>query len=131
MGQTPPVPPGRRLIDGYGGGLFRIGGETHRGAILVLPEHVVPWDVGAVGDTIPTSAITAASLTPITALSPTPEILLIGFGRSAAMIDPKLRQTLRDAGIVVDAMGTGAACRTFNVLLGEGRRVAAALFAVD
>ena len=65
------------------------------------------------------------------ASDPVPQILLIGCGQGAAMISPALRQALRAAGAVIDAMDTGAACRTYNVLLAEERRVAAALIAVE
>lgn len=125
MGQTPPVRPGRRVIDGYGGGGFRVAGEAHRGSILVLPDRTVPWPVSGIAD------LSIDSLAPVIACDPRPEILLIGCGKSAAMIPPALRQALREQGIVIDAMDTGAACRTYNVLLSEERRVAAALIAVE
>ncbi len=125
MGQTPPVRPGRRVIDGYGGGGFRIAGETHRGSTLVLPERVVSWTVSDI------AALSVDSLAPVAGCDPRVEILLIGCGKSAAMIPPALRQALRVQGIVIDAMDTGAACRTYNVLLAEERRVAAALIAVE
>lgn len=130
MGQPPPVPPksewkGRRVIDGYGGGGFRIAGESHRGSILVLPGRVLPWPVQSAVE------ISAENLAPVVAGDPTPAILLIGCGKGAAMIPAALRQALRDKGVVIDAMDTGAACRTYNVLLSEERRVAAALIAVE
>ena len=58
------------------------------------------------------------------------ELLLIGTGARMSQIDRELRQTLRADGVVIEAMDTGAACRTYNVLMAEGRRVAAALIAV-
>lgn len=126
MGQTPPVKPGRRVIDGYGGGgVFRVAGETHRGPVLVLPDRTVLWPVASIAD------LSIESLAAVTACEPRPEILLIGCGKSAAMIPPALRQALREQRIVIDAMSTGAACRTYNVLLSEERRVAAALMAVE
>lgn len=125
MGQTPPVPPGRRVIDGYGGGGFRVAGEAHRGSVLVLPHRVVSWTVTNIG------ALTAEGLMPVADSDPHVEILLIGCGTRVAFIPPALRQALREKGVVIDAMDTGAACRTYNVLLSEERRVAAALIAVD
>lgn len=125
MGATPPVPPGRRLIESYGGGGFRIAGETHRGAVLILPQQVLAWPNADL------ATMTADSFAPIVALDPRPEILLIGCGARAAFIAPALRQELRAFGVTIDAMDTGAACRTYNVLLAEERRVAAALIAVD
>ena len=130
MGQTPPVPPksewkGRRVIDGYGGGGFRIAGESHRGSILVLPGRVLPWPLQTIAE------MTVESLVPVTEGGSAPAILLIGCGKGAALIPPALRQALREKGVVIDAMDTGAACRTYNVLLSEERRVAAALIAVE
>lgn len=125
MAEIPPVRTGRRPIDGYGNGRFRIAGEVHIGSILVLPETVAAWSIGSPSD------LSAESLAPVLRLTLPPEILLIGCGPRAAMIAPALRQILREAGIVTDAMDTGAACRTFNVLLAEERRVVAALIAVD
>ena len=115
---TPLVPAGRKLITAYGNGGFRIAGESVAGSVLVFPEAVLAWD----------AALTAESLAPVAAAKV--EILLIGCGRSMAFIEPALRAELRKSGVVIDAMDTGAAVRTFNVLLAEERRVAAALVAV-
>jgi uncharacterized protein len=120
-----PQQAGPRLIDAYGGGGFRVSGETHQGSIIVTADRVLAWTVNDA------STLTAADLAPITSALPPPDILLIGCGRRAVLIPPAVRQTLRNAGTVIDAMDTGAACRTYNVLLGEARRVAAALIAVD
>ena len=114
-----------RIIDAYGNGGFRIGGEAFQGSVLVLPDGTVTsWSADV-------TALAADSFDAIVAVSPPPEILLLGCGARAAFVPPPVRQRLRDAGIVVDAMGTGAACRTYNVLIAEERRVAAALIAVD
>lgn len=112
------------LIDAYGGGGFRVAGESFRGAILVLPDRTLPWPVDEIGN------LTLASLSPVRDVAPPVEILLIGCGIRMALIPPTLRQELRAAGLVIDAMDTGAACRTYNVLRAEERRVAAALIAV-
>jgi uncharacterized protein len=123
----PPVTPNAatpRLIDAYGSGGFRIGGETFSGSILVLPDGaVLSWSADM-------AALSAESFAPVIAASPVPEILLLGCGPRATFVSPPARQRLREAGIIVDAMNTGAACRTYNVLIAEGRRVAAALIAV-
>jgi uncharacterized protein len=59
------------------------------------------------------------------------EVLLLGTGTRHEFVPPSLRRRLRDAGIVIDTMDTGAACRTYNVLVAEDRRVAAALIALS
>jgi uncharacterized protein len=113
-----------RFIDAYGGGGFRIAGESYRGSVLVLPDRTLAWPVVAIAD------MTRASLAALFEFTPPVEILLVGCGARMALIPPALRQELRAAGLVVDAMDTGAACRTYNVLRAEERRVAAALVAI-
>ncbi len=116
---------GRFLIQGYGDGGFRVAGKRHPGAILVLPAGVVPWPV--------TSAAQAAEDTLQAALAQSADIdvLLIGCGPAMAPADRALVQRIRDThGIAIDYMDTGAACRTYNVLLMDGRQVAAALIPV-
>jgi len=114
---------GRPFIDGYGGGGFRVAGVDHAGAVLLLPDGVRPWDVATAAE------ITLDSLAPV-AEQGAIEVLLIGCGVRGSLLPRSLREALRARGIVADAMDTGAACRTFNVLLAENRRVAAALLPV-
>jgi uncharacterized protein len=92
---------------------------------LVRPGAVAPWNTGDV-----ISGLTTSALAPVLEVGPAVSILLVGGGRGTVMIPAAIRAELRAAGLVLDAMDTGAACRTYNVLLGEGRRVAAALIAV-
>jgi uncharacterized protein len=124
MDVTPIVPAGRQLIQGYDAGGFRIAGIRHTGSVLVLPERTLAWPVAA------PEHITAESLAPIRAAGPAVEILVLGCGPRFVMIPAELRAALKAEGIVVEAMDTGAACRTFNLLLVEDRRVAAALIAL-
>jgi uncharacterized protein len=106
-----------RPIDGYGPGFFRIDGKVLEGAVLVAPDGARTW--GGPGDT-------AALLT----LAGRIDVLLLGTGRVIAHADPALRAALDAAGIGVEPMDSPAACRTYNMLLAEGRRVAAALIPV-
>jgi len=76
-------------------------------------------------------ALTLESLEPVMANSPPVDVLLLGVGVRNQLIPEPLRRGLRDAGIVLDAMDTGAACRTYNVLMAEDRRVAAALMLLE
>ena len=119
MDVTPLVAKDRQVIESYGASGFRVSGNAHDGAILVLPQATHPWPVAALGD------VTAASLAPV--IDAGIQILLLGCGRQMLPVPPALRQELRAHGVVIDAMDTGAACRTYNVLLAEDRRVAAAL----
>jgi uncharacterized protein len=124
MEVTPVVPAGRQLIQAYRAGGFTVAGIRHEGSLLVLPERTLAWRV----DTL--DALTADSMAPITHAAPAVELLILGCGPKFALAPPHLRDALRAQGIVVEAMATPAACRTYNVLLAEDRRVAAALIAV-
>lgn len=119
----PPVG-GLQLIQGYGDGGFRVSGRRYEGSILILPDRTESWPVGAM------AALTLPSLTPIVEAEPAVEILIIGCGPTFTLAPLTLREVLKSKKIGVETMDTGAACRTYNVLAGEGRRVAAALVAV-
>ncbi|MGE0151684.1 MAG: Mth938-like domain-containing protein [Reyranellaceae bacterium] len=118
-----PRPEDRQVIQSYGPGRFRISNVTYEHAVLVLPERTLRW---AVSDSDP---LAIAPLAPLREAGEV-NILLIGGGGRALPVPQDLRLWLRQAGIVADAMDTGAACRTYGVLLAEGRRVAAALLPV-
>lgn len=116
--------PGAHPIDGYGGGGFQFGGMSHRGSILALPSGVYAWDVVSPDD-LTIGAFARVVSEPKGAI----EHLLIGTGpHMLPLFD--LREALRKAGIYAEPMATGAAARTYSILLGEKRRVAAALVAV-
>ncbi|UXX82741.1 Mth938-like domain-containing protein [Roseovarius pelagicus] len=104
-------------IDGYGPGFFRVGGTVLQGPICITETGARSW--GGMDD--------HASLL---ALADQVDVIFLGTGAEIAHIPAALRSTLEDAGIGVETMSSPAACRTFNVLLSEGRRVAAALLPV-
>lgn len=116
--------PGRHAIEAYGRGGFRFAGMSHRGSILILPSGIHAWPVDD------PKGITAASLAPILREAPAVEFLLVGTGEAIVPLSDRLRAPFREAAISVDTMQTGSAARTYNVLLAEERRVAAALIAV-
>lgn len=126
MDLTPLIPAGRQIIESYGEGRFRISGTAIEGSILVFPDRTLPWSVGS------SEAITPESLEEVVRAGQagTVNILLLGCGQRMAMVPSALRERLRAAGVVMEPMDTGAACRTYNVLMAEGRQVAAALIAV-
>jgi uncharacterized protein len=97
---------------------------SHRGSLLCLPDGVWAWDVSD------RAALTDQSLVPILARADALDLFLIGAGRDPWALPALLRQRFRDAGLSVDTMTTGAAAQTYNILLGEGRRVGAGLIAV-
>lgn len=116
--------PGRAPIDAYGNGGFRFAEMSHRGSILALPSGIYGWNVESAADF--NSKAFAALIGDATDV----EILLIGTGDDLVPITPELRALFREHSIQADSMSTGAAVRTFNVLLAENRAVAAALIAV-
>jgi len=124
MDITPDIPQDRQVIESYGEGRFRISGRAHQGSVLVFPDRTLAWPVAAM------DALTMDALAEVVAARPPVEILLIGCGPKLALLPGPLRQALRAQGIGCDTMDTGAACRTYNVLLAESRRVAAALIAL-
>jgi len=119
---SPIIPAGRQVIETYGDGCFRISGTLYRGSVIVLPERTLTWAVASFDE------LDAAAFAGIDDLDV--DILLLGCGTKMHLPSRLLRQGLRERGIVVDAMDTGAACRTYNVLMAEDRRVAAALISV-
>ena len=117
--------PGRHLIDAFGDGGFRFAEMSHRGSILATPGGVRIWPVTRFAE------LTLESLKPVFDEAEAIDFLILGIGHEIAFLPPSLRDPLREAGITVEAMATPAAARTYNVLVGEERRVAAALIAVD
>jgi len=116
--------PGRAPIEAYGNGGFRFAGMSHRGSVLCLPSGIYGWEPREPG------IISAGDLERVFFESGDIEILLAGMGTELKPIPKSLREKLREAGISADPMSTGAAVRTFNVLLAEDRAVAAVLIAV-
>jgi len=117
--------PGRAPIDAYGNGGFRFAGMSHRGSILCLSNSIVSWDA-----TDP-DLLTVDSFAQVLAETGLLRALLLGTGRRQVFPSPQVRAAFRDAGIALEPMDTGAACRTYNVLLAEDRPVGAGLIAVD
>ena len=125
MRPAPAHYPERAPIDAYGNGGFRFAGMSHRGSLLILPSGIYAWDVGGIGDV--TSENCAAILQEVKA----PGFVLFGTGTTQVFPSADLRKLFADAHIGLEVMSTGAAARTFNVLLAEGRDVSAALIAVE
>lgn len=116
--------PGRHLIDSYRAGGFRFAEMSHRGSILALPSGIIAWAV-----TTP-DQLSEEAFAPVLAEADTIDLLLVGMGLDPAPLPDAVRWRLKDARIGIDVMQTGAAARTYNILVGENRKVAAALIAV-
>lgn len=104
-------------IEGYGPGFFRVGGDVRYGPLIVGANGTQAW--GGFED-----------ITPLLALVDKVDVIFVGTGADIAHIPTALRSALEDAGLGVEAMASPAACRTYNVLLSEGRRIALALIPV-
>jgi uncharacterized protein len=117
--------PGRAPIDAYGNGGFRFADMSHRGSILALPGGIEAWPVDAA------DMLTPDLLASILRERDSIEILLFGTGPSFQPLPDAAAEVLAETGLAPDLMNTGAAVRTYNVLLAEGRAVAAALIAVE
>ncbi len=111
----------QQVIEGYGKTGFRVSGREWQGSVIVFPVHTRAWPIGGLAE------LTLSSFKPICEEIPAIELLLIGTGQRMALMPASLRAELRGLGFGIEAMDTGAACRTYNVLIGEQRRVAAAL----
>jgi uncharacterized protein len=117
MELTPLVQPGHQVIERYGPSGFRVSGMVYLGPVLVFPDRTVVWEE---------AAVTVEGLAQVVEHGGV-ELLLLGLGRRMAPVAATLRAAMKESGIAVEAMDTGAACRTYNVLLAEDRRIAAAL----
>ena len=117
--------PGRAPIEAYGNGGFRFADMSHRGSLLCLPSGIYGWQPAD------PAALVADDFARVLAEAAGIEILLVGCGKELRPIPKQLRAVFREAHVSADPMSTGAAVRTYNVLLAEDRAVAAALIAVD
>lgn len=107
-------------IDSYGGGGFRLSEVFHKGGLLLTPDGAQPWseELSEAGFAVPL------------AMAQEIDVLLVGMGAEIAPLPRAVREALEAAGVGVEVMSTASACRTYNVLLAEDRRVAVALIAV-
>jgi len=117
--------PGRAPIDAYGNGGFRFAEMSHRGSLFCLPSGIHGWQP------VKPPLLSLADLDLILEQAKDIEILLVGTGMDLRRIPQEVKDVLRAHHISSDPMSTGAAVRTYNVLLAEDRAVAAALIAVE
>ena len=122
---TPLVPEDRQIVQSYGTGRFKVSRIEYQGSIIVLPGRTLSWHIAKHDD------INIKNLVAALEEEPRIEILLIGCGQMMQLLPRELTDNCRQKGLAVDAMDTGAACRTYNILAAEGRRVAAGLVALD
>ena len=111
-------------IDAYGDGGFRFSGMSHRGSLLCFPDGIWAWPVSSIAD------LSAPALQAAFDRAERLDFFLIGAGRDPWVLPERLRDRFREVSLSVDCMPTGAAVRTYNILLAESRRVGAGLIAV-
>ncbi|HET9902436.1 MAG TPA: MTH938/NDUFAF3 family protein [Xanthobacteraceae bacterium] len=124
MPPATPHLPRQASIEAYGNGGFRFAEMSHRGSLLCLPSGIWAWNVARAEE------IDEDALTPVMAEAREIDFLIVGTGETIRPLPEALRWRLRELHISVEVLSTGAAIRTYNIVLGEGRRVAAALVAV-
>lgn len=125
MDVTPLIKSDRQVIQNYKEGRFRVSGYVYEGAIFVAPHETYQWNFsGTIDD------IQIQDFAPLFDAADDIDVVLLGCGPEIEFISPSFRQALKDKGLVLEVMATGAACRTYNVLMAEGRRVVAAMLPV-
>jgi len=125
MDITPLIPEGRQIIQGYSAGGFKVSGIAYQGGIIVSPSRTRNW-----GAPSAFSDIVENDFAPLMDEAGEIDVLLLGTGARGEFFPPKLRAVLKEKGLIVETMDSGAACRTYNVLMAEGRRVVAALLPI-
>lgn len=120
----PPTASHLLKIDSYGDQGFSVNGVMHTQSILLFPERVVNWSAMDI------NAWTLNDFNDVFTTIPAIEVLLLGTGKTHQFVPPDFKKAFKSKGIGVDSMDTGAAARTYNILLSEGRHVAALLMAL-
>lgn len=127
MDVTPLVKKGQQIIQSYADGLFKVSGVSYHGAITIMPDAVVAWPVSSPHP----EALNVEDFNFFANLAERIDILIIGTGGRHLLLPQDILLPVKRMKINTESMDTGAACRTYNVLMAEGRRVAAALLPVQ
>ena len=121
---TPLIRSDQQVIQSYANGIFKVSNVTYDHAIIVTSDESSAWDVD---DNLKVEDLRIDHFKALIDNADHIDVVLFGTGKTMAFLPKDLRNDLRDAGLSVDIMDTGAACRTYNVLMAEGRQVACAL----
>ena len=124
MDVTPLVKDNAQIIQSYAGGGFRVSGVRYDGPVFVGAATTIAWDDVAGKDV---KSLEEGDFQALIDESDAIDVVLLGTGEQLVFPEPALKKALREKGLVIEVMDTGAACRTYNVLMAEGRRVVAAL----
>lgn len=126
---TPQAPEGKQVIEKYGDGNFTISGKKYEGSVIVFPDETITWDADeeSLGQSLFNYFYTEENLERVA----TADVIFLGTGEERQEVDEMLKTAFRENNINVEIMDTSAACHTYNVLMLEGRSVAAFLVAVS
>lgn len=124
MDVTPLIRADQQVIQSYANGIFRISGTLYEHAVFITPDTALFWDINNAPHV---NDLSLNHFAPMIAMASDIDVLLLGCGSEMAFLPAPLRHSLKQENLSVDIMDTGAACRTYNVLMAEGRRVACAL----
>lgn len=127
MDVTPLVRQGQKIIQSYSNGVFKVNGTRFDHAVIVHPDDCFGWDIADRNF----NGLIVSDFQYFIDNTDAYDVFLLGCGDEMAFLKPTLKKELHAQGVNVDVMGTGAACRTYNVLMAEGRRIACALFPVS
>ncbi|HEX2654430.1 MAG TPA: Mth938-like domain-containing protein [Xanthobacteraceae bacterium] len=119
MDVTPLISADRQIIQSYNAGGFKISGNSYQGPVLVFPDRTMSWSASSM-DNLKASDFDMLDKKDV-------DVVLIGCGAQGTRLNKEVAQALKARGILPETMDTGAACRTYNVLMADGRRIAAAL----
>lgn len=122
MDVTPLVGKGKNIIHSYAGGRIKVGENVYERPVIVTPDNIISWEIN-----VAAAALQAEDFAPLLAMKADIDVVLLGCGKTMVFLKPDVKLALSGKGLNIDVMDTGAACRTYNVLMAEGRRVAAAL----
>lgn len=120
MDVTPLITSDAKVIQSYAGSVFKVSGDVYAHPVLVYPDRVLAWDVPKDFAQLQLSDFQNLDV----------DVVLLGTGEVMRFLSVSLRNALREVGVAVEVMDTPAACRTYNVLLAEGRAVVAAMYPV-
>ena len=127
MDVTPLVKDGAQIIQSYSGGGFRVSGQSYDGAVIVSAASTADWGYVRSNDIQTSQDLVEEAFDEIAAQADDIDVVLLGTGAKLEFPDASLRMAIKKKGLNLEVMDTGAACRTYNVLMAEGRRVVAAL----
>jgi len=122
---TPLIKSGTQVIQGYANGGFKVSGQTYEGAVMVTPSGTLAWDAPA-----DVKGLKPEHFQSLIDVSGDVDVVLLGAGVSIAFLAADIKNHIKNNGLSIDVMDTGAACRTYNVLVAEGRRVCALLLPI-